>query len=218
VSQRPAIPEQLAQSRLVAIMRHTEPTAAVRTVEALVSGGVCAIEVTFNSRGVLDMLRAIDQAFGERVLLGAGTVLDLDAAEQALGAGARFIVSPHIDPHLVRTLAARGVPTIPGALTATEVVLAWQAGASVVKLFPAGSVGIGYLKDLRGPLNDVPLLPTGGVTLDNAADFVRAGAWGLGVGSALVDARLVAAGDFGELERRARGFAAAVSSLAGQAA
>jgi 2-dehydro-3-deoxyphosphogluconate aldolase/(4S)-4-hydroxy-2-oxoglutarate aldolase len=215
---RPAIPQQLERSRLVAIMRHTEPSAAIRTVEALLDGGVCAVEVTFNSRGVLDMLRAIDDAFGQRVLLGAGTVLDLDAAEQALGAGARFIVSPHIDPSLVRTLAARGVPTIPGALTATEVVTAWQAGASVVKLFPAGSVGIGYLKDLRGPLNDVPLLPTGGVTLDNAADFVQAGAWGLGVGSALVDARVVAAGDFAELERRARGFAAAVASLAGRAA
>jgi 2-dehydro-3-deoxyphosphogluconate aldolase/(4S)-4-hydroxy-2-oxoglutarate aldolase len=210
VTSRPAIPAPLAQSRLVAIMRHTEPSAAIHTVEALLEGGVCAVEVTFNSRGVLDMLRSIGAHFGERVLLGAGTVLDLAAAEQALEAGARFIVSPHTDVGLVRTLAGRGVPTIPGALTATEVVSAWQAGASMVKLFPAGSVGIGYLKDLRGPLNDIPLLPTGGVTLQNAAEFMRAGAWGLGVGSALVDTHLVASGDFAELTRRARGFAQAV--------
>jgi 2-dehydro-3-deoxyphosphogluconate aldolase/(4S)-4-hydroxy-2-oxoglutarate aldolase len=213
VKQRPESPQQLEASRLVAIMRHTEPSAAIRTVEALLDGGVCVIEVTFNSRGVLDMLREVGAAFGPRVLLGAGTVLDTDAAQQALQAGATFIVSPHTDPQLVGWLAERGVPTIPGALTATEVLSAWQAGASVVKLFPAGSVGVGYLKDLRGPLNEVPLLPTGGVSVDNAAEFVRAGAWGLGVGGALVDARLVAAGQFEEITRRARAFSEAVAAV-----
>lgn len=208
---RPNVPPQLEQSRLVAIMRHTDPAAAIRTVEALVAGGVCAIEVTFNSRGVLDMLRGIAAEFGERVLLGAGTVLSIEAAEQALAAGAQFIVSPHTDVEMVRTMARRGVPCVPGALTATEILTAWEASAAVVKLFPAGSVGISYLKDMRGPLNDIPLLPTGGVTLDNAADFVRAGAWGLGVGSALVDAKVVAAGDFAEITRRARAFSEAVA-------
>jgi 2-dehydro-3-deoxyphosphogluconate aldolase/(4S)-4-hydroxy-2-oxoglutarate aldolase len=209
---RPAVPHQLEQSRVVAIMRHTDPSAAIKTVGALLEGGVCAIEVTFNSRGVLDMLRDIHAQFGERVLLGAGTVLSLDAAEQALQAGATFIVSPHTDPQLVRTMADRGVPCIPGALTATEIVSAWNAGASVVKLFPAASVGIGYVKDIRGPLNEIPLLPTGGVNLSNAADFMRAGAWGLGIGSSLVDAQLVAAGDFAELTRRARGFSDACAA------
>jgi 2-dehydro-3-deoxyphosphogluconate aldolase / (4S)-4-hydroxy-2-oxoglutarate aldolase len=190
-------------------MRHTDPSAAVKTVEALLAGGVCAIEVTFNSRGVLDMLRDIEAQFGEHVLLGAGTVLSLDAAEQALQAGAKFIVSPHTDAQLVRAMAERDIPCIPGALTATEIVTAWNAGASVVKLFPAASVGVGYLKDIHGPLNDIPLLPTGGVNLDNAADFMRAGAWGLGIGSSLVDSKLVAAGDFAEISRRARGFSEA---------
>jgi 2-dehydro-3-deoxyphosphogluconate aldolase/(4S)-4-hydroxy-2-oxoglutarate aldolase len=209
-----AIPAQLEQSRVVAIMRHTEPTQAVRTVQALLDGGVCVIEVTFNSRGVLDMLRAIDQEFGERVLLGAGTVLDLDSANQALDNGARFIVSPHIDADLVRALSDRGVPTVPGAFTASEVLAARRAGASVVKVFPVGGVGPGYIKDLLGPLGGTPLMPTGGITLDNAADFIRAGAWGLGVGSSLVDAKTVAAGNFPEITRRARGF---IEATAGRA-
>ncbi len=104
-------------------------------------------------------------------------------------------------------MAGRGVPCIPGAFTATEVLSAWRAGASVVKLFPAGAVGASYLKDLRGPLSDIPLLPTGGVTLDNAATYIAAGAWGLGLGSALVAPDLVAGRRFDELTRRAAAFA-----------
>jgi 2-dehydro-3-deoxyphosphogluconate aldolase/(4S)-4-hydroxy-2-oxoglutarate aldolase len=208
---RPPVPEALERSRLIAILRHTRPDLVVRTVDALLDGGVCAIEVTFNSRGVLEMLAAINEHFGERVLLGAGTVLDQVSADQALEAGARFIVSPHTDVGLVKHLAQQGVPTIPGAFTASEVLAAWRAGASIVKVFPAGSVGPAYIKDLRGPLGDIPLLPTGGVTEDNAAAFMRAGAWGLAVGSALVDPRLVDDGDWDELGRRTRAFATATA-------
>src|SRR5438876_5822707 len=150
------------------------------------------------------MIRAISQALGDRVLVGAGTVLDTAMAQAALDAGAQFLVSPHIDADLVQSFTSRGVAWIPGAFTATEVRLAWRAGAVVVKLFPAGSVGPGYIKDLLGPLRDVPLLPTGGVTLENAATFLQAGAWGLGMGSALVAPQLVAAGRFDELQDRAR--------------
>jgi 2-dehydro-3-deoxyphosphogluconate aldolase / (4S)-4-hydroxy-2-oxoglutarate aldolase len=205
--QRAAVPAALAETRVVAILRHTQPELAVPTVDALLAGGVRAIEVTFNSAGVLDMLRAIQREFGDRVLLGAGTVLDLESAEAALELGARYIVSPHVDAELVSALAGRGVPCIPGALSPTEVLTAWRAGASVVKVFPAGSVGAGFIKDLRGPLGHIPLLPTGGVTLDNAGSFIAAGAWGLGMGSALVDAQLVSQRRFGELEARARQFA-----------
>ncbi len=201
-----APPAELERSRVVAIMRRTDPKLACETVDALLAGGMQAVEVTFNSPGAVDMLRAIDQAFGARVLLGAGTVLDHEQAESALECGARFIVSPHTDAALVATLARRGVPCIPGALSATEVLVAWRAGASVVKLFPSGSVGVGYLKDLRGPLTDIPLLPTGGVTLDNAEAFIAAGAWGLGLGSALVEPRLVSERRFDELADRARAF------------
>jgi 2-dehydro-3-deoxyphosphogluconate aldolase/(4S)-4-hydroxy-2-oxoglutarate aldolase len=201
---RPEIPARLEESRIVAILRRTEPRAAVATAEALAAGGIPTLEVTCDSPGAVDMIGAISRALGDRVLVGAGTVLDATMAQAALDAGARFLVSPHVDAELVGAFAKRGVPWIPGAFTATEVLRAWRAGAVVVKLFPAGSVGPGYIKDLLGPLRDIPLLPTGGVTPENAADFLKAGAWGLGMGSALVAPQLVAAGRFDELEARAR--------------
>jgi 2-dehydro-3-deoxyphosphogluconate aldolase / (4S)-4-hydroxy-2-oxoglutarate aldolase len=209
---RPEIPARLEESRVVAILRRTEPHAAVATAEALAAGGIPTLEVTCDSPGAADMLGAISRALGDRVLLGAGTVLDAATAQVALDAGARFLVSPHVDADLVRSFAARGIPWIPGAFTASEVLQAWRAGAVIVKLFPAGSVGPGYIKDMLGPLRDIPLLPTGGVTLDNAASFVQAGAWGLGLGSDLVSPQLVAAGRFDELEDRARRLAHTVAA------
>ena len=188
----------------MAILRADGPGAAVATAEALAAGGIPTLEVTCDSPGALDMIRTITQSLGDKVFVGAGTVLDAATAQAALDAGARFLVSPHIDADLVSSFTRRGVPWIPGAFTATEVLLAWRAGAVVVKLFPAGSVGPGYIKDLLGPLRDVPLLPTGGVTLENAASFLQAGAWGLGMGSALVSPQLVAEGRFDELQARAR--------------
>jgi 2-dehydro-3-deoxyphosphogluconate aldolase/(4S)-4-hydroxy-2-oxoglutarate aldolase len=204
---RAAIPAVLEQTRVVAILRRTEASLAVETAEALIRGGIGVIEVTLNTPGALEMLRAIRDAVGDRAVLGAGTVLDLPSAEAALDAGAEFIVSPHTDVDLIQAMAARGVACVPGAFSPTEVLTAWRAGAVVVKLFPAGPVGPGYLKDVRGPLSDIPLLPTGGVTLDNAAAFIAAGAWGLGLGSALVAPELVAQGRFDELARRAARFA-----------
>ena len=201
---RPSIPAELESSRIVAIMRRTDARAAVATAEALVAGGIPTLEVTCDSPGALEMIQAISQALGKRVYVGAGTVLDEPTARAAVRAGARFLVSPHTDTNLVRALADTGVPWIPGAFTPTEILAAWRAGAVMVKLFPAGSVGPGYLKDVLGPLRHIPLLPTGGVTLDNAASFLDAGAWGLGMGSALVSPELVASGQFDELERRAR--------------
>ena len=212
---RPSIPELLIDTRIVAILRRTDAAQAVATAEAIYAGGVRAIEVTCDSDGVFEMIRAIGDAFGDRMLVGAGTVLDLATADRALAAGARYVVSPHTDPALIGAMAQRGIPCVPGAFTASEVLTAWRAGAVLVKLFPAGPVGPGYIKDLRGPLRQIPLLPTGGVTLDNAGDFIAAGAWGLGIGSALVDGPLVAAGRFDELNRRAAGFIAAAAPARG---
>jgi 2-dehydro-3-deoxyphosphogluconate aldolase/(4S)-4-hydroxy-2-oxoglutarate aldolase len=210
---RPRIPERLEQSRIVAIMRRIDEHAAVATAEALVRGGIPTLEVTCDSPGALDMIRVISRELGERAFVGAGTVLDEATAREAMHAGARFLVSPHLDADLVRSFAERDVAWIPGAFTPTEILNAWRAGAVLIKVFPAGPVGPGYIKDVLGPLRDVPLLPTGGVSLDNAADFLRAGAWGLGMGSALVDNRLVLAGDFDEIEDRARRLSRLVTQL-----
>ncbi len=213
---RPAIPAALEETRVVAILRRTDATRAIETARAILAGGVRAIEVTCDSAGVLEMIGAISKEFGDQMLVGAGTVLDIETAEAALAAGATYIVSPHTNPALIGAMAARGVPCVPGAFTATEALTAWQAGATLVKLFPVGPTGPGYLKDLLGPLRQIPFLPTGGVTLDNAASFIAAGAWGLGIGSALVDGPLVAAGRFDELTRRAAGFIAAAAAARGQ--
>jgi 2-dehydro-3-deoxyphosphogluconate aldolase/(4S)-4-hydroxy-2-oxoglutarate aldolase len=208
---RPEVPARLEASRVIAILRRTDADLAVKTAQALLAGGIDTLEVTCDSPGAFDMLRAVAAALGERVLLGAGTVLDADMAQAALDAGARFLVSPHLDLELVRNLAQRGVPWLPGAFTATEILGAWRAGAVAVKVFPAGPVGPGYIKDLLGPLHHIPLLPTGGVTLDNAAAFLSAGAWGLGMGSALVDGKLVAEGRFDDVEARAARLAGIVA-------
>lgn len=211
IDRRPEIPARLQASRIVAILRRTDSSAAVATAEALMAGGIDTLEVTCDSPGVLDMIRAIDAALGERVLIGAGTVLEASTARAALDAGARFLVSPHLDIDLVRGFAEQGIPWIPGAFSATEVLGAWRAGAIVIKVFPAGSVGPGYIRDLLGPFKSMPLLPTGGVTLDNARSFLEAGAWGLGMGSALVDRELIAAARFDELADRARRLARIVA-------
>jgi 2-dehydro-3-deoxyphosphogluconate aldolase/(4S)-4-hydroxy-2-oxoglutarate aldolase len=209
------IPALLENSRVVAIMRRTDSSAAVETARALVAGGVRCLEVTFDSPGVLEMIGAINAELSDQVLLGAGTVLDRQAAEAALAAGARFLVSPHCDIDLVRPLAERGVVWLPGAMTPTEILAGWRAGAAAVKVFPAGGLGPAYLKDVLAPLRGIRLMPTGGVNAENAGAFMRAGAFGLGVGSALVDPKLVAERRFAELTDRAARLTQAVDDARG---
>jgi len=156
--------------------------------EALVAGGVRAFEVTLDSPDAIAAIRALAQHHhGDgSLLVGAGTVLDVASARAAVEAGARFLVSPHTDLELVRWAVARRIPIFPGALTPSEIVAAWRAGASAVKLFPASAVGPAYVREMRGPLAAIPLIPTGGVTAENAAAFIAAGAVAVGVGSWLI--------------------------------
>lgn len=210
VRSRDAVAE-IGRIGIVAIMRHTDARLAVATAAALEQGGIGVIEVTMNTAGALAMIEDLSRALGGRLLLGAGTVLSPTAAARAIDAGARFIVAPNTDLQVISYCRQRDVPVIPGALTPTEVLGAWEAGAEVVKVFPVGSLGPRYIRDLRGPLPDIPLLPTGGVTLENAAEFIRAGAFALGVGSELVARDLVAQRDFDALADRARAFVRAVA-------
>lgn len=195
---------------LIAILRHTDSNRAIETGEALKAAGVTVVEVTMNTAGAVEMVRALTRHFGDSVAVGAGTVLSIDAAQQAIEAGARLIVSPHFDEELVHFTVSREIAVIPGAFTPTEIFRASSAGANFVKVFPAGPVGPRYIKDVLAPLNEIPLVPTGGVNLDNAAEFIRAGASALGLGSALVDPRLVASGQYAKITETARAFLAAV--------
>jgi 2-dehydro-3-deoxyphosphogluconate aldolase/(4S)-4-hydroxy-2-oxoglutarate aldolase len=151
---------------------------------ALVSGGVCAFEVTMNSESALEVIEELTKRFSpDELLVGAGTVLTLAQAEGAFEAGARFIVMPHLDRAIVRWAVDRGIASFPGCLTPTEILAAWRAGAAAVKVFPASAVGPVFVRELRGPLPEIPLVPTGGVTLENARDFIAAGATAVGMGS-----------------------------------
>jgi 2-dehydro-3-deoxyphosphogluconate aldolase/(4S)-4-hydroxy-2-oxoglutarate aldolase len=183
---RPALPAGLVEGGVVAIGRRLDPGTVARIADGLLGGGVRAFELTLNEPEA-DALAAIEvvarHAAGSPLAIGAGTVLSIEAAERAVSAGASFLVMPHTDPALVSWAAARGIPSFPGALTPTEILAAWRAGATAVKLFPASVAGPAFVREFRGPFPDIPLLPTGGITLETAPAFIRAGAVAIGLGS-----------------------------------
>jgi 2-dehydro-3-deoxyphosphogluconate aldolase / (4S)-4-hydroxy-2-oxoglutarate aldolase len=177
--------EQILEYKIVAILRGCIPQRIPAIAAALCAGGVRLLEITLNSPGALEAIRQVSDAMGDGLLVGAGTVLTAAEAEAAIDAGARFILSPSLDIDTIRVTRKRGAVSIPGAFTATEILMAYRNGAHIVKVFPA-SVGASYFRDLRGPLPQIPLMPTGGVNLDNIREFRAAGAVAFGIGSALV--------------------------------
>ena len=189
---------------VVAIIRMTETARLPDVVDALSRGGVQALEITMTVPGAVDAIRSVAARLPDGVLLGAGTVLDARTAEEVIDAGARFVVAPVFDRDTIRACHERDVPVMPGCFSPTEMLRAWQAGGDIIKVFPATSVGPGYLKDVRAPLPQLKLMPTGGVTPQNAGDWIRAGAVAVGIGSALVDNKAVAAGNYQQIEAAAR--------------
>jgi 2-dehydro-3-deoxyphosphogluconate aldolase/(4S)-4-hydroxy-2-oxoglutarate aldolase len=204
---RPAFPEAIRSSGVIAIGRRLDPTKVVPIAEALARVGVGAFEVTMDSRDAVGLLAALSAgpARDGKLLVGAGTVLGSATAEKALAAGARFLVMPHTDTALIAWAAQRGVPVFPGAFSPTEVLAAWRAGAAAVKLFPASVVGPAFVRESRGPFPEIPLIPTGGLTAESAADFVEAGAAAVGMGG-----WLMGDGDPAGIEQRAREIVAVV--------
>ena len=191
---------------IVAVVRGKSDELILKAIRAALGGGVNCIEITFTVPNALEIIRRLASELGEDVILGAGTVLTPDDAINAVEAGARFIVSPSTSIPTIEAAKSRGVVVCPGALTPTEVVTAWQAGADIVKIFPASVMGPKYLRDLHGPLPDVRFMPTGGVNLDTAKAYLENGAVALGVGGDLINAKLMESGDFAEITRRAREF------------
>ena len=200
---------------IVAVIRAESPDLLVDVAEALLAGGVEVMEVTFTVPRATQVLEKLAAKLGDRILLGAGTVLDPETARAALLAGAEFLVSPSVNVEVIQMCRRYSKLVLPGALTPTEVVTAWQAGADIVKIFPSEITGPKYLKALHGPLPHIRLMPTGGVNLDTAAEFLKAGACALGVGGSLVDPKAVAAGDLKKIESLARQFVAAVAQFRG---
>ena len=194
------------------VVRASSAEAALQAVEAIAAGGIRAAEITMTVPGAVGVLEKLAGRFGGNMLLGAGTVLDPETARACLLAGAEFIVSPSLKPATIEMAKRYSKPVFPGALTPTEVLAAWEAGADAVKIFPCGNVGgAKYIKALKGPFPQIEMIPTGGVNLETIGDFLKAGACAVGVGGELVDASLIRQGRFDAIAERARQFVAAIA-------
>ena len=213
---RATITEDIEAHGVVAVIRMKEPDRLRAVIDALAAGGLRALEVTMTVPGAIDLIAQIAPTLPKGFLFGAGTVNDADTAARAIDAGARFIVSPVFRRSVIEACHTRDVPAMPGCYTPTEILDAWDAGADVVKVFPATTLGPGYLKDVRAPLPQVKLMPTGGVTVENAGDWIKAGAVAVGVGSALLDAPAIASGHYHVLEEKARRIVANVRAARNQ--
>ncbi|MDR3701145.1 MAG: bifunctional 4-hydroxy-2-oxoglutarate aldolase/2-dehydro-3-deoxy-phosphogluconate aldolase [Candidatus Sulfopaludibacter sp.] len=203
--------EFITGAGIVPVVRASSAEHAIRAVEALYNGGVRAAEITMTVPGAIKALEKTADTFGDKLVLGAGTVLDPETARSCMLAGAEFFVSPSLRVSVIEMAKRYSKVVFPGALTPTEVLAAWEAGADAVKVFPCGNVGgAKYIKALKGPFPQIEMVPTGGVNLETVADFLKAGCCAVGVGGELVDGKSMAAGKFDVIEERARQFLAAI--------
>lgn len=210
------IMRHMREVALVPVLRASSAEEAIKIADAIVAGGVNILEVTMTVPGAIRVIEQLANHHGDTLLLGAGTVLDSETARSCLLAGAQFIVSPALDLRTIELCRRYGVPIMPGALTPTEIVAAWQAGADVVKVFPCSALGgAKYLKALQGPLPQIQLVPTGGVSLSTAEEFLAAGAFALGVGGDLVDAKAAREGRVEVIAENARKYVAIVKKFRG---
>ncbi len=209
--------EKILAGKIVAIVRGIPSSKIVGLATALEKGGVNCIEVTFDqsseekAKDTLVSIAAIKAALGDRVCVGAGTVMTVEQVNQAVDAGAEYMISPNVDEAVIRETKRLGKVSIPGAMTPTEAAFAHRCGADIVKMFPAGILGTDYIKALKGPLKHIPLTAVGNVNVENCADFIKAGAVGVGVGGSLVSAKLVDEGKFDEITATAKAYVAALN-------
>jgi 2-dehydro-3-deoxyphosphogluconate aldolase/(4S)-4-hydroxy-2-oxoglutarate aldolase len=212
-SQKERVLGRIRDLGLVPVVRAQSADEAVQAIDAILEGGVDVLEVTMTVPDAVPLIEKIARRFGESAVIGAGTVIDAETARACILAGAQFIVAPTTNADTIACCRRYSVPVLPGALTPTEVLAAWQAGADMVKVFPCSAVGgASYIKALKAPLPQIELVPTGGVNLETAADFIRAGASALGLGSDLVDLKAIRAGNAGVIAERARKLVGIVTS------
>ena len=209
---RGRITEAIEDAGVVAVIRLQDPLKLRAVVDALAVGGIRAIEVTMTVPGAIEMIGGLAPLLAADVLLGAGTVLDGETATRAIDAGARFVVSPVFRRDVMEACHRLDRPAFPGCFSPTEIFDAWSAGADIVKVFPATPLGPSFFRDVRAPLPELKLMPTGGVSVENAGDWIRAGAVAVGAGSALIDAAAVAAGDYAVITLKAQRILANVRS------
>ena len=208
------VKNEILRCGFVPIIRTDKPEAAVRVAGAIRDGGAPLLEITMTVPGALDIIREIADSFGDTVLVGAGTILDSETARMAILAGAAFVVAPTLDVATIRLCHRYSRIIMPGALTPTEILQAWELGADFVKIFPADALGgPAYIKAVKAPLPQVDMIPTGGVDIDTAPDFIRAGAAAVGVGSALIDKQIMAAQAWDRLTQKTEEFLQTISAV-----
>lgn len=213
------IRKRITDVGIIPVVRASSAREALLAAEAVCAGGIPIVEVTMTVPDAINVIAQLANREGHDAIIGAGTVLDADTAQRCLDAGAEFLVSPGFDLPTVKLAQEKGILVIPGALTPTEIIAAWNAGGDLIKIFPCGTLGgPKYIKALKGPLPQVPMIPTGGVNLDNAGDFILAGAEALGVGGELVSTSALKSGRTNEITEAARRFVAAVSEARQQKA
>ena len=188
---RQKVKEKIEPRKPIAIVRLDDMGQAAEMSDALLKGGITVLEFTLTNPNAVEAIARVRREFSEEILVGAGTVLDVGAAEASIQAGAAFLVTPALLPEVIMVGRERGVPVVCGAYTPTEILTAWRSGADLVKVFPAGGLGPTYIRDVLAPLPDIPLVPTGGVNLDNCAAFLAAGAYTVAIGSNLVNQEIV---------------------------
>jgi 2-dehydro-3-deoxyphosphogluconate aldolase/(4S)-4-hydroxy-2-oxoglutarate aldolase len=211
---RDAVVQRIVEIGIIPVVRAASEPEAIAVGDAIAAGGIEALEITMTVPGAVQVVKEVVQRYGDRLLIGAGTVIDAEQARRCIGAGARFIVSPIIDEETIAECRHAGVAVLPGALTPTEVVRAWRAGGDLIKVFPCGSSGgASYIKALKAPLPQVPLVPTGGVTLETVGSFFVAGASAVGVGSDLCDVEAIRRGQPEKVTATARAYVRAVKAV-----
>jgi len=202
----------IQDSGIIAVIRSQNADEAVKIARAISKGGIVPIEITLTVPDAFSVMAEVRRSLGARILLGAGTVLDAEGARLAIRAGAEFLVSPMLNPDMVRLCRKNGKVAIPGAFTPTEIVAAWKGGADIIKIFPASLGGPELIKDLRGPFPQIKFLPTGGVMLENVAQFIKAGAVAVAVGGNIIDKKAVSLGKFDVITENSRKFLDAVKN------
>lgn len=207
MSDKAAVIQTIRAIGIIPVVRARSADEAIKAIDAIREGGISILEITMTVPGAIGVIEEVSKRFGKEAVVGAGTVLDGETARACILAGARFVVSPSLNLETIEVCRRYGIAVMPGALTPTEVVQAWSAGADFVKVFPAGAVGgASYIKSLKAPLPQIELVPTGGVSLKTAADFIKAGASALGVGADLVDVQAIRDGKQSVITERAQEF------------
>jgi 2-dehydro-3-deoxyphosphogluconate aldolase/(4S)-4-hydroxy-2-oxoglutarate aldolase len=209
---KPQLLEQFFDRMLVAIIRTKTPEPVVDIADALYAGGVRMIEVTLSVPGAIDAIAALSRRFADRAMIGVGTVLDAGSCQKAIEAGAQFVVSPHFNPEVVSATVQHGKISIPGTATPTEMLRAWDAGADVLKIFPSSGLGPNFVRDVLNPLPHLKLMPTGGVDPSNVAQWMAAGAVGVGAGASLVLKDAIERSDWRAIQNRAAEFVDAIAA------